>query len=190
MTIDETIVSVEEAYGELRAAVKVVLKDYIAVSPRDNEYRGKYCYPFFSTGNYYTERSVLPQFDRNNQLVRRGSHCFMPMPLDDDMRRFVEALRKLDYAVRPLFGWDIRKGGWPHDDKGNVNLDEAKGFCYQGHTSRKIRVGSRRKFYVLVGVICYGVYKDAFLDEILEVVRDTGKPITKPGFREIQAFSR
>ena len=39
----------------------------------------------------------------------------MPMPLDDDMRKFVEALRKLDKAVRQLFSWDIRKD-YPRED--------------------------------------------------------------------------
>lgn len=68
--------------------------------------------------------------------------------------------------------------------------EECDGFCYTGHTYRKIKVGSRRKFGVLVGVIAYNVYKDAFLDEILETVKENEKPITKAQFRSIQGFSR
>ena len=173
------IVTVETAYEELRQTAKVVLKDYHRVSVTENHYRGKYCFPFFTQGSYYVERDNY----------RTNEHCFMPMPLDDDMRKFVEALRKLDQAVRPLFSWDIRRD-CPREDEGNVLVDECDGFCYVGHNYRKIKVGSRRKFGVLVGVICYGVYKDAFLDEILEKIKETGKPITKTEFRSIQGFSR
>ncbi len=173
------IATVESAYEELRQTAKVVLKDYHRVSVTENHYRGKYCFPFFTQGSYYVERDNY----------RTNEHCFMPMPLDDDMRKFVEALRKLDQAVRPLFSWDIRSD-YPREDEGNVLVDECDGFCYVGHNYRKIKVGSRRKFGVLVGVICYGVYKDAFLDEILEKIKETGKPITKAEFRSIQGFSR
>ena len=43
---------------------------------------------------------------------------------------------------------------------------------------------------MLVGVVCFGVYKDAFFEEILELVKETGRPITKPEFRIIEAFTR
>lgn len=187
--IEDTIASVEEAYAELRKTAKIVLHDVHSVSARANEYRGKYCYPFYETGDYYAEYNKNPEFDRYGRLTQSGSHCFMPLPLDEDMCRFVESLRKLDQAIRPLFGWNIRKD-WPHDDRGNIQVDEAKGYCYIGHTGRKIHANSHRKHYVLVGVICYGVYKDAFLDEILDVVRTTGVPITKKEFRKIEGFSR
>ena len=179
LNMNEIVAKVEEAYEELRQTAKVVLKDYRRVSATENHYREKYCYPFFTQGSYYVE----------HDNYHTNEHCFMPMPLDDDMRKFVEALRKLDHAVRPLFSWDIRKD-WPREDNGNVRVDECDGFCYVGHTYRKIRVGSRRKFGVLVGVIAYDVYKDAFLDEILEIIKETGKPITKAEFRSIQGFSR
>lgn len=187
--MEDVISSVDEAFAELRKTAKVVLKDVHSVSETANQYRGKYCYPFYQTGDYYAEHNRNPEFDRYGRLTQSSSYCFMPMPLDDDMRRFVDALRKLDHAIRPLFGWNIRKD-WPHDDRGNIQVDDAKGFCYIGHTGRKIRANSHRKYYVLVGVICYGVYKDAFLDEILDVVRETGRPITKSEFRQIQGFSR
>ena len=177
--MNEVVTKVEEAYEELRQITKVVLKDYHRVSATENHYHGKYCFPFFTQGSYYVE----------HDNYHTGEHCFMPMPLDDDMRKFVEALRKLDLAVRPLFNWDIRKE-YPRKDEGNVLVDNCDGFCYIGHNYRKIKVGSRRKFGVLVGVICYDVYKDAFLDEILEKIKETGKPITKAQFRSIQGFSR
>lgn len=173
------IATVETAYEELLQTAKVVLNDYHRISESENHYRGKYCYPFFTQGSYYVERDNY----------RTNEHCFMPMPLDDDMRKFVEALRKLDQAVRPLFGWDIRSE-YPREDEGNVLVDECDGCCYLGHNYQTIETESHRKFGVLVGVICYGVYKDAFLDEILEKIKKTRKSITKTEFRSIQGFSR
>ena len=188
VNINEVVAKVEEAYEELRQITKVVLKDYHNTGATTQEYRGKYCYPFFTQGSYYVEKDTGSYYDKAGNF-HSSEHCFMPMPLDDDMRKFVEALRKLDQAVRPLFNWDIRKD-YPREDEGNVLLSECDGFCYVGHTYRKIKVGSRRKYGVLVGVICYDVYKDAFLDEILEKIKETGKPITKSQFRSIQGFSR
>lgn len=179
LNMHEVIAKVEEAYEELCQTANIVLKDYRRVSESENHYRGKYCFPFFTQGSYYIE----------HDNYHTGESCFMPMPLDDDMRKFVEALRKLDQAVRPLFDWDIRSE-YPREDEGNVLVDECDGFCYIGHTYRKINDGSNREFGVLVGVIAYNVYKDAFLDEILELVKETGKPITKAQFRSIQGFSR
>ena len=172
--LDSTISAVKSAYGEVLQSAKRVLHDF-----RGTKYRHNYCYPFFSTGAYYVER----------EDIRTGDYCFMPMPLDDDMRAFVEALRKLDREVRPLFGWDIR-AGWPRTDCGNIQVDDTDGWCYLGHEYTAVEDGCHRKYAVMVGVICYGVYKDAFLDEILKSVADNGHPITKPEFREIQGFSR
>lgn len=188
LNMNEAVVKVEEAYEELRQTAKVVLADYHRVSETENRYRGKYCFPFFTQGSYYIEQETDSYIDDNGNF-HSSKHCFMPMPLDKDMRKFVEALRKLDQTVRPLFSWDIRKE-YPRKDKGNVLVDECDGFCYVGHTYQKIKDGSRRSFGVLVGVIAYNVYKDAFLDEILEMVKETGKPITKAQFRSIQGFSR
>ena len=188
VNINEVIAKVEEAYEEVRKTSKIVLMDFHQVKPIADEYRGKYCYPFFKTGDYYTEKDRSSYYDKNGNY-HESEYCFMPMPLDQDMRNFVEALRKLDQEIRPLFSWDIRKD-WAHESRGNVQVEECDGFCYIGHTYRKIKIGSRRKFGVLVGVIAYNVYKDAFLDEILETVKENGKPITKAQFRSIQGFSR
>jgi hypothetical protein len=188
LNINGVVVKVEEAYEELRQAATVVLKDYHKVGEGGNHYRGKYCFPFFTQGSYYVEQETDSYYDDDGNF-HSSAYCFMPMPLDDDMRKFVEALRKLDRSVRPLFSWDIRKD-YPREDEGNVLIDECDGFCYIGHTYRKIDGGSNREFGVLVGVIAYNVYKDAFLDEILETVKKNGKPITKAQFRSIQGFSR
>ena len=186
VNINEVVAKVEEAYEEVRKTSEIVLKDFCLVKPTADEYRGKYCFPFFSTGDYYIEKEKSSYYDKKGNY-HESEYCFMPMPLDQDMRNFVEALRKLDQEIRPLFAWDIRKD-WQHESRGNVQVEECDGFCYIGHTYKKIKAGSNREFGVLVGVIAYNVYKDAFLDEILETVKELENRLQKHNLEVFKDF--
>lgn len=174
---------IDRAHLELRQAAKAVFMDMKTVYADKNHpadyYKGEYCYPFYETGAYY--------FEGPNGNGGPGSKfCFMPKHIDADMRRFIEAMRNLDTAIRPMFSWNIRNGkDW--EDEGNLVFGDVRGWCYQGHGV------STRKFHghaALVGAIIRGVYKDAFLAELVELAREKGAPLNKNDFMSVQAFSR
>lgn len=182
MEFAPVIEDVEKAFLELRQSAKIVFshfaKTYDDKRRLINVYKGNYCFPFFETGSYY--------YDGPDSPYCGDHHCFMPRNPDTEMRRFIEALRNLDNKVRPLFSWNIRTGkDW--GDEGNLVFGDVRGWCYQGHGV------STRKFHghaALVGAIIRGVYKDAFLAELIALAKEKGKPLNKNDFMSIQAFSR
>lgn len=170
---DDSVKAAEAAYDALKSSAETVFGHM-----RNENYKGKYCYPFYSQGSYYVEPK--------DECV--GKYCFLPDIIDGDMRKFVDDLRKMDQSVRPLFGWNIRSGkDW--GDQGNVVVGDVNGWCYFHHEGHRF-YNLKEPYAVLVGVVCFGVYKDAFFEEILEIVKETGRPITKSEFRIIEAFTR
>ena len=83
VNINEVIAKVEEAYEEVRKTSKIVLQDFHRVKPTADEYRGKYCYPFFKTGDYYTEKDRSHGQKYNNtwhtKLIIKPSNNIMSM---------------------------------------------------------------------------------------------------------------
>lgn len=172
MEFSEVIENIEAAHLELKQAAKVVFKN---MDQGSTHYKGKYCYPFYETGAYFYEGP-----DCNNRV------SFITVKIDDDMRRFINALRNLNELIKPMFSWDIEKDK-PRDDEGNLVFGDVKGWCYQCHGV------STRKFHghaALVGAIIRGVYKDAFLAELIELAKEKGSKLNKNDFMSVQAFSR
>ena len=175
MEFKKVIENVEAGYLELKQAAKVVFKN---MDPGSTYYKGEYCYPFYQTGAYFYEG---PDTHGLN-----GHYCFMPKKIDDDMRRFINALRNLNELIKPMFSWDIEKDK-SRNDEGNLVFGDVRGWCYQGHGV------STRKFHghaALVGSIIRGVYKDAFLAELIELAKEKGSKLNKNDFMSVQAFSR
>lgn len=178
---NKIIETIEAAHLELRQAAKIVFKNMATVRnarglPEDH-YKGEYCFPFYEGGSYYYEG---PDTHWPNE-----HYCFLPKKIDDDMRRFINALRDLDTKIRPMFAWKIEKSKH-NDDKGNLVFGDVRGWCYQGHGV------STRRFHghaALVGSIVRGVYKDAFLFELIELAKKKGAPLNKNDFASVQAFS-
>ncbi|MBQ6629657.1 MAG: hypothetical protein IJH65_12695 [Methanobrevibacter sp.] len=172
MGFKKVIENVEAGYLELRQAAKVVFKNMDAGS---THYKGEYCYPFYQTGAYFYEGPDT--YDKTS---------FLPVKIDNDMRRFINALRNLNELIKPMFSWDIEKDK-SRDDTGNLVFGDVRGWCYQGHGV------STRKFHghaALVGSIIRGVYKDAFLAELIELAKEKGSKLNKNDFMSVQAFSR
>ena len=81
----------------------------------------------------------------------------------------------------------LRFTSWDWGDDGNLVFGNVRGWCYQCHSV------STREFHghaALVGAIIRGVYKDAFLAELIALAKEKGKPLNKNDFMSIQAFSR
>lgn len=179
MEFKKVIENVEAGYLELRQAAKVVFKNITTVTNKngipEDRYKGKYCYPFYETGAYFYEGPDT--YDKTS---------FITVKIDDDMRRFINALRNLNELIKPMFSWDIEKDK-SRDDEGNLVFGDVRGWCYQCHGV------STRKFHghaALVGSIIRGVYKDAFLAELIELAKEKGSKLNKNDFMSVQAFSR
>lgn len=180
MEFKKVIENVEAGYLELRQSAKVVFK-YMTKYNGDefsaDYYKNQYCYPFYETGAYFVEPGG-PAFE--------SEHSFITVKIDSEMRRFINALRNLNELIKPMFSWDIEKDK-SRDDQGNLVFGDVRGWCYQGHGV------STRKFHghaALVGSIIRGVYKDAFLAELIELAKEKGSKLNKNDFMSVQAFSR
>lgn len=173
MDFSKVIEDIETAFAELKESAKIVFDKM-----HGTQYKGNYCYPFYRTGCYYYEgrTSYSPEVH----------YRFIPDTIDSDMRRFIDALRILDDKVRPMFTWNIRTGKeW--GDEGNLKFEEVNGWCYQGHG---VNTNECRHHAAVVSAIIRGVYKDAFLEELIQSAKEKGSPLNKNDFMEIQAFSR
>lgn len=180
MEFTKVIEDIESKFLELRQSAKVVFK-YMTKHNGDafsaDYYKNQYCYPFYEIGAYFIEPGG-PAFE--------SEHSFITVKIDSEMRRFINALRELNTAIKPMFSWNIAKDK-PRDDEGNLVLGNVRGWCYQAHgvSTRKLHGHA-----ALVGTIIRGVYKDAFLAELIELAKEKGSPLNKNDFCKVQAFSR